>query len=391
MARSYANIVTAIWRDADFRALNASEQRLYFLLVTQPDITAVGTLALTVGRWASYATDTTAASVRTALEGLERGRFVLVDWDTEEALVRSFVRHDNGWGNSKRRPVIMRAAGEIVSPVLVRALLGEFAALGLSTDALSDALSGGAPDAAPARPVGTPVPPLSAPVGPAPGRSTSGQPFSQVDSLSGAVSGSAFGSASASHGVVECLVSSEVPQPSTLVPRASGAAAATGGPTKRKGGKDGASARATRLPADWAPTDAHRDRAAQLGLDLAHQAELFRLHAETNGRTAKQWNAAFTTWLIKAREFDRSGHAPRALPAVAGDRDAVTEWLRGEYAAGRTRPIVERTGLHYTRPDLPLDVTGREAAEAWAIDHARQWINDHHQLIINRVITRAAS
>ncbi|AXX32047.1 hypothetical protein KCV87_32285 [Actinosynnema pretiosum subsp. pretiosum] len=390
MARSYANIVTAIWRDKDFRALTAAEQRVYFLLVTQPDISAAGALPLTVGRWASYAPDTTAAHVRTALEGLARGRFVLVDWDTEEVLVRSFVRHDNGWGNSKRRPVIMRAAGEIVSPVLVRALVVEFAALGLSTDALSDALSGeggAAPGAGGVRPPVHPGAPL--PTVPMPDTL-----FSQVDSLSGAVSDAAQDGASGSDGVVECLVSSEVPQPSTLVPRASGAAAATGGATKRKSGKGGTSTRATRLPADWAPTDAHHERAAQLGLNVAHQAELFRLHAETNDRRARQWNAAFTTWLIKAPEFDRSdrsGRAPRALPAVPGDREAVTEWLRGEYAAGRTRPIVERTGLHYARPDLPLDVTGREAAEAWAVGHARQWINDHHQLIIDRVITRAAS
>jgi hypothetical protein len=45
MARDYANIVTAIWRDRDFRALTAADQRMYLLLVTQPDISAAGTLS----------------------------------------------------------------------------------------------------------------------------------------------------------------------------------------------------------------------------------------------------------------------------------------------------------------------------------------------------------
>lgn len=56
----------------------------------------------------------------------------------------------------------------------------------------------------------------------------------------------------------------------------------------------------TELPDDWAPTEDHKERARKQGLDIGEQVELFRLHAQTHGRVAKVWNAAFTTWLIKA-------------------------------------------------------------------------------------------
>lgn len=123
MARSFARIITAIWRNAEFRALHSGAQRVYLLLVTQPNISAAGTLPLTVRRWAEMSPDTTVQQINRELDALVRGRFIGVDASTEEVLVRSFVRWDGGYGNRKRRPVILAAAEELVSPAL-RAMLG---------------------------------------------------------------------------------------------------------------------------------------------------------------------------------------------------------------------------------------------------------------------------
>jgi hypothetical protein len=149
MARSYARIVTAIWRNAEFRKLRAGAQRVYLLLVTQPDITAAGTLPLTVRRWAEMAEGTTVQQVVECLDELATGRFIAMDKATEELLVRSFVRWDGGHTNSKRRPVIIDAAEGVSSAVLRRMLTAEFDRLGLPTgrldvasDALSDSASG---------------------------------------------------------------------------------------------------------------------------------------------------------------------------------------------------------------------------------------------------------
>lgn len=131
MARSYANVLTAIWRDDDFRELSAGAQRIYLMLVTQSNISAAGTLPLTVVRWAANARDTTPTSVRNDLAELEKGRFVVVDEVTEELLVRSFVRHDNGYRNPKRRPAILAAAGEVSADALRMAIVAEFQRLGL--------------------------------------------------------------------------------------------------------------------------------------------------------------------------------------------------------------------------------------------------------------------
>jgi hypothetical protein len=153
MARNYANMATAIWRDQDWRMLTANGQRMYLLLFSQPDISAAGVLALTVKRWAATAADTDRHVVVAGLKELQDRRFVVYDTETEELLVRTFVKWDGGYGNPKRRPVIIRAAEEVESDEIRRALAVEFERLGLPTlkvvdrqaDSLSAPRSGEAP------------------------------------------------------------------------------------------------------------------------------------------------------------------------------------------------------------------------------------------------------
>lgn len=137
--RNYGRILTAIWRDPDFIVLPASAQRTYIMVITQPDITAAGTLPLTVGRWAQLAPDTTRESIEADLALLESRRFVIVDRSTEELLVRSFVKHDHGYGNPKRLPSILQAAKAILSRILRRVLRREMQSLGVDTSLLGEA------------------------------------------------------------------------------------------------------------------------------------------------------------------------------------------------------------------------------------------------------------
>ena len=65
--------------------------------------------------------------------------------------------------------------------------------------------------------------------------------------------------------------------------------------------KEVGSARSTSLPTDWVPTAEHYAKAKELRVDIAREAESFRLHAETHDRKAVRWNAAFTTWLLRAK------------------------------------------------------------------------------------------
>ena len=120
MTREYGNVQSAIWRDREFRLLTAFAQHTYVMLATQPDISSCGVLALTETRWARYASDSSAAAVTAALDSLARHpqRYVVIDEDTGELLVRSFVKHDKGYGNAKRLPAIKAAAGAVESPIL---------------------------------------------------------------------------------------------------------------------------------------------------------------------------------------------------------------------------------------------------------------------------------
>lgn len=65
----------------------------------------------------------------------------------------------------------------------------------------------------------------------------------------------------------------------------------------------------TPIPSDWQPTEAHRNYAAEHGLDLGAEAFKFRNHAIANDRRQRQWNATFATWLAKAVEY-----APKQSP-----------------------------------------------------------------------------
>lgn len=61
----------------------------------------------------------------------------------------------------------------------------------------------------------------------------------------------------------------------------------------------------TQVPAAWKPTDKHRAYAAEHGLDLDVQRQLFLAHAEEKDRRAASWNGAFSRWLINAVEYQR--------------------------------------------------------------------------------------
>lgn len=94
MPRSQARIHTAVWQDADFLALSAAAQRLYFLALSQPGVNLCGVVSYTAKRWARLAKDTTERGVKAGLRELIAAGFIVVDEDTEELWIRTFSRHD---------------------------------------------------------------------------------------------------------------------------------------------------------------------------------------------------------------------------------------------------------------------------------------------------------
>lgn len=94
MARDHARIKTSIWSDQDFLSLKIAEQHCYLALVSNKALSYCGVIDYVPGRFASLAADMTPAKFRTAVSGLSAARFVVVDDDTQELLLRTYVRHD---------------------------------------------------------------------------------------------------------------------------------------------------------------------------------------------------------------------------------------------------------------------------------------------------------
>jgi hypothetical protein len=144
VARTESRTKTAIWSDDDFRKLTARAQRMYWLLYSQATINLCGVVALTVRKWAGTAVDETAEFVADALRELEEHRYLIVDWDHEEVLVRTFVRHDGVARSPKTFQAAREQAGGISSPAIRAAVDAEFARLAdTPSDTPSDSPSDG--------------------------------------------------------------------------------------------------------------------------------------------------------------------------------------------------------------------------------------------------------
>ena len=71
----------------------------------------------------------------------------------------------------------------------------------------------------------------------------------------------------------------------------------------------------TALPDDWAPTEKHAAKAAELSLNLQTEAEKFRTFHQSKDNRYADWGKAFHTWLTRAAEYQQ-----RPAPQSAADR-----------------------------------------------------------------------
>lgn len=114
----YVKLQRSIWNDADFLALSAEDQRTYMLLISQADISHVGVLPLTPGRWSRLAAGSTPGRIRASLDRLASAQFILTDPDTEELLVRSYIVHDEAHKLTNGTKSLQMAYDRVMSPRL---------------------------------------------------------------------------------------------------------------------------------------------------------------------------------------------------------------------------------------------------------------------------------
>lgn len=282
MARDHARVNLAIWNDDDWLDLPPAAQHLYFVLWTHPDLSYAGVAPWNPTRIAARATGWTVDDVRAAAACLEARLFIVVDEAMEECLVRSFVRFDGimkqpimavsftkaraAVGSREIRAVIVHEAQKHHErePNLagwgkpqVQELLGQRALDPRDRPLPADPFTPGA------TPHVTPLLTLSPGVGGNPSPNPSPTP---------------------------------TPTPTTSlrsVPAADADDDAGESKTRRKPERP--------LPPSWTPTARHHEMALEKRLDIRAQVTSFRNHAETHDRRARDWDAAFRTWLNKAK------------------------------------------------------------------------------------------
>lgn len=357
MAREHARILCRIWRDKDFRALDIDAQWLYTTLLSQPGINHAGVLPFTPGAWSRLAKGMTQDRVDAALDALAAGTkpFVLVDEDSAELLVRTFIRNDGVSSAGKVFINALKVALQVQSERLRHELAVELRKVGSeSAKRAAETLDPGPPQEIIDRPhVGD--------------QKKSERPeFScgEGEGVSSAVSSSFVVG-----WVGEPSPAKDSPQPPTPEPDPQMATAPK--PATKRG---------SRIHEPFEPTDAMRDwaKANAPDVDLATQtANFVDYWAAKPGKDGVKldWTRTWQRWM--RTEQERTPSRSRASPA-GGD---PLEWLQGEWRSGRVSEIRNFYNVGYTEP------THRGDGDYWTTvlkPHNQAWITQHHDAILQR-------
>lgn len=133
MARSFGRVLASIWDDEDFQALSRSAQCQYMFLLSQPDLEHSGVIPLRPRRWAQSCGSLTVEQIAADDAELARARFVVVDEDSEELLVRSLIRRDEVWKQPNVFKSACRHAVRVKSSAIRTELAAELDRLDLSS------------------------------------------------------------------------------------------------------------------------------------------------------------------------------------------------------------------------------------------------------------------
>jgi hypothetical protein len=274
MARDRANIFTNIWTDTDWRALSGDEQHLYLLLMTHPDLSYSGVCDWRPGRLAKMRSDATKADIERIGRALQAKRFILIDEETEEVLIRSYIRHDGVLKQPNLSVSFVNAYGAAASPQIRMLIIHELKRLVHE------------------------FPEWSA------FKNEKVMALLKEPSKSHAELVDNHANDHADNPSVEGGADPQVdPQPNPRDNRHTQPQLHPQLPPSFEGESEGneEKSKETPLPKNWMPTKEHEKRARENNIDLMREAELFRQHALTYDRRAVRWNSAFTTWLMKAK------------------------------------------------------------------------------------------
>lgn len=129
MPRDHARIQTRVWNDRDWRSLTIAAQHMYWTLCAQPRLSYCGVMDWWPSRIATLTKDADEQGVFAAVKELLDADYVLLDAETNEILIRSYVRHDRVLERANMGKAMGRALEQVVSMDLHDAVIRELARL----------------------------------------------------------------------------------------------------------------------------------------------------------------------------------------------------------------------------------------------------------------------
>lgn len=121
MAREYAQIKLAIWADDDWRDLSPLARYLYLTLLTSPSLSHCGVADWRPARIGALNGMETEDVLRCGAELVE-ALYLVIDEESEEVLIRSFIRND-GLMKQPRMAVSMANAHSAVASKAIRGVI----------------------------------------------------------------------------------------------------------------------------------------------------------------------------------------------------------------------------------------------------------------------------
>ncbi|CQD25355.1 hypothetical protein BN970_07157 [Mycolicibacterium conceptionense] len=116
--KDHSEINLAIWGDDDWLDLTPPAQHLYFVLWTSPQLSYCGAGEWHPGRIAAMSKGWTAQSVEAAAAEISRELFLIIDTNTEEFLLRSWIKHDGLWRKPNMAVSMANARAALASRTL---------------------------------------------------------------------------------------------------------------------------------------------------------------------------------------------------------------------------------------------------------------------------------
>lgn len=325
MARTHGRLLCSIWNDPDWVALDFGPQWLYELLLSQGALNHAGVTGLTPRRWARCARDVTVCEVEKFMAALAEAQFVVVDEETEELLIRAFVRRDGVADQPNVLKAALSDARQVVSPRLRAVLAAELRRLPPKREdtarmrypdphAVADEIDPDGPNGPPGKPSGDPY----------------GEPFEKAP-RDAPMQGFAEPPSNPSAGVQETL-DGTLPRSHGETPRGRGRGSSSSSVDDNSASKDTRASRADRDHAELFAEfyDAYprrKDRlkaekawraAVKRGADPAHLVEAARRYADATRHAEARYVKYPATWLNAGAYDDEPEQVRPQLRAVSG-------------------------------------------------------------------------